>query len=81
MFDKGFNIFCIASIIVGGVGVFIPPLRILCGIIGVGLGVLGYIKFDPETERMQELSYIGAVLGIGDVILQIVLNIIHFLAR
>ena len=48
MFDKGFNIFCIASIIVGGVGVFIPPLRILCGIIGVGLGVLGYIKFNPE---------------------------------
>lgn len=70
---KKVNTMALLSFIFSLVGLIVAGLP--CGIVAVITGIVGLVKFKPETEKCKWMAIVGIILGAIDVV-AVVINII-----
>ena len=74
MENKKNNALALTSMILSLVGLIIFGLP--CGIAAIITGIIGLVKFNPETEKGKGMAIAGIVVGAVDIVSVIIFSII-----
>ena len=69
------NKFAVASLVVSLVGILFAGGP--CGIAAVITGIIGLVKFNPETEKGKGMAIAGIIIGAIDFILVLIYTIMR----
>lgn len=70
---KKVNNLALISFIFSLVGLIVAGLP--CGIVALITGIMGLVKFKPETEKFKWMAIVGIVIGVADAVL-VTINIV-----
>lgn len=72
--QKTNNVLVIISLILSLVGLIVSGIP--CGIAAVVTGIIGIVKYNPETKKGKGMAIVGIVVGVIDIIMAIMWTVI-----